>query len=247
MAESPLSQSTTDDLFDLRASYKFPLPDLVSPESSRMTNPGLEEARGVKRPTILEVTRKPQSDEAALHERPRVERLEKVKEIVTSAGAAHGIDPALGIAVARAESSFDPNAISRDGHQSKGLFQLLDTTAQTIISRDKLDLEYAPFEPQQNVDLGMRYLRYLHEIFGKESPLPNELMTREAANSSSLEKLAVAAYNAGEGRVASAQARAAARGANPGEYEQIANYLPKSTQEYVERVMQFRLEYGGEE
>ncbi|MCB0351939.1 MAG: transglycosylase SLT domain-containing protein [Bdellovibrionales bacterium] len=248
-AETELLAPLADDAFDIRASYKFPTPGLLTPELPRIGVPEPElqpEQESVKTPTIVEVSRHAQQS-TELFVKPLAEREAQVKDIVSAAGAEHGLDPALGVAVARAESSFNPNAISTDGHFSKGLFQLLDTTAQSVISRDKLDVDYSPFEPEQNVDLGMRYLRYLHDIFGKDSKLPNDLSTRGAANSASLEKLAVAAFNAGEGRVASAQARAEQRGADASEYEQIAQYLPKSTQEYVQRVMQYRGEYGEEE
>jgi soluble lytic murein transglycosylase-like protein len=64
-----------------------------------------------------------------------------------------------------------------------------------------------------------------------------------AANSSSLEKLAVAAFNAGQGRVASAQQRAQRDGKNPADFAQVEAYLPQSTQEYVQRVMSKRDEF----
>ena len=47
---------------------------------------------------------------------------------------------------------------------------------------------------------------------------------------------AVAAFNAGEGRVAQAQAKAAARGGDPTRFADVRPFLPPITQGYVARV-----------
>ena len=57
---------------------------------------------------------------------------------------------------------------------------------------------------------------------------------------------AKAAFNAGEGRVTSAQHRAKRAGLDPAIYENIQKYLPESTREYVTRVMQFREGFKGQ-
>lgn len=173
------------------------------------------------------------------------ERANRVLKLVGAAGAKHGIDPALGMAIVKAESSFNPKAVSSDGFHSKGLMQLLDSTGKTLLSKIGLDAKYDPFNPNQNVDLGVGYLRYLHDIFSEKTKLPNEAITTQAANSSSLEKFAVAAFNAGEGRVASAQERAAKEGKNPALYEDVAPYLPETTQQYVNRVGEFKDSFEG--
>jgi soluble lytic murein transglycosylase-like protein len=147
------------------------------------------------------------------------------------------------MAVVSAESSFNPNAISNDGHESKGLMQLLDSTGRAQLNLAEVSQEYDPFHPPLNVDLGVQYLRQLHDMFGTQTSITNQLSTIPAANSSSLEKLAVAAYNAGQGRVASAQQRAARAGNDAAEYSVVEPYLPQSTQEYVKRVMQRRETY----
>ncbi len=240
-----------------------------SPSESEMSNPPLKRLlalgdelllgeraeESVKSPTILGAKRidgetgKATAIQTSQGGKSASFNKSNVKEMLKGIAATHGIDPYLGVAVARAESSFDPNAVSSDGHFSKGLFQLLDNTARDVIKRENLDVEYTPFEPKQNADIGIRYLRHLHNIFSKESELPNNMSTYPAANSSSLEKLAVAAYNAGEGRVASAQDRAARAGYDPRSFESVMPYLPESTQEYVRRVIDFRseleMEYEG--
>jgi soluble lytic murein transglycosylase-like protein len=177
----------------------------------------------------------------------RGEKEEAVRQLVNEAGERHGIDPVLSFAVVSVESSFNHRAVSSDGHESKGLMQLLDSTgrAQLRLSEDGADdtAAYDPFNPPLNIDLGVRYLRELHDMFAQPSKITRSLESVAAANSSALEKLAVAAYNAGQGRVASAQQRALAQGRDPSQYEHVRPYLPQSTQEYVERVMQRRQEY----
>ena len=97
-----------------------------------------------------------------------------VQEIKQSAER-YGVPESLVTAVIRAESGFDPRAVSRKG--ARGLMQLMPSTANTLGVRDS-------FNPQQNIDGGVRHLRGLIERFGSNLPL------------------AVAAYNAGEGAVA---------------------------------------------
>jgi len=97
-----------------------------------------------------------------------------LQALVNSASARNDVAAGLVNAVVMAESSGDPSAISRAGAQ--GLMQLMPgTSADCGISN--------PFDPQQNVDCGTRYL--------------HELLARYNNNI----ELAVAAYNAGPGAV----------------------------------------------
>lgn len=174
-------------------------------------------------------------------EKPKVETREQLisqaKDYITKSGLKNGVDPALGMSVAKAESDFNPKAVSTDGHASKGLFQLLDSTADTLIKRNEFDFEFEPFNPEQNVDLGMNYLRYLHDVFAKKTEITDNITSYPAKDPESLEKLAVAAFNAGEGRVASAQKRAQAQGRNPADYASVELFLPSSTRDYVSKVI----------
>lgn len=197
----------------------------------------------VKAPTLVEAERIPAQKSIPISKQDKV----AMRELVEDAGHKLGIDPALSLAVAKAESSFNPRAVSSDGHASKGLFQLLDSTGLGLHNKLEMRGRYDPFNPTMNAQLGVNYLRYLHDIFSKETPLPNSLSTAPAANSTSLEKLAVAAFNAGEGRVAGAQARSKSMGKNPGEYHDVEQYLPESTQDYVQRVLEFRSSFEEQE
>ncbi len=90
---------------------------------------------------------------------------------IRNAAARYGIPEQLITAVIRAESGFNPRAVSRKG--ARGLMQLMPETASVLGVRDS-------FDPRENIDGGVRHLRGLLERFA------NDLT------------LALAAYNAGE-------------------------------------------------
>lgn len=82
----------------------------------------------------------------------------------------HALDPALVKAVIHAESRFDPQAVSPKG--AVGLMQIDPITVRELGIKD-------PFNPKNNIDGGVRYLKGLLETFEGD------------------QKLALAAYNAG--------------------------------------------------
>jgi len=93
--------------------------------------------------------------------------------IIDQAAEETGLDTALIRSVIQTESNGDPKAVSPSG--AKGLMQLIDTTAQELSVRD-------PFDPDQNIRAGSRYLKQMLDRFGDL-------------------ELALAAYNAGPGNV----------------------------------------------
>jgi len=99
------------------------------------------------------------------------QRYQRYDQIIREAANRHGVDTALVKAVIRAESDFVPQALSPKGAQ--GLMQLMPGTA-------RMHNVWRVWEPQQNVEGGVRHLRLL--------------LDRYSGNL----RLAIAAYNAGE-------------------------------------------------
>jgi soluble lytic murein transglycosylase len=104
--------------------------------------------------------------------------LEYEREIRASA-VDFGVEPSLVAAVIKAESRFDPEATSSRG--AYGLMQLLPETARFVSERTGISGDYR--DPETNIRIGTRYLSYLQSRYDGD------------------ERLVLAAYNSGEGRV----------------------------------------------
>lgn len=116
------------------------------------------------------------------------------QQLVQDAAQRHGVSTRLALAVARTESDFVHTRISGTG--AMGLMQLMPDTARELGVHD-------PFDARENADAGVRYLAQLVAMYRGDL------------------RRAVAAYNAGMGRVPLSG----------------PSSLPRETRSYVGRVL----------
>ncbi len=120
--------------------------------------------------------------------------------IITAAAKQHEVDPSIVKAIILAESSYNPNAVSNKG--AKGLMQLMPVTARELGVKNS-------FDPEQNIYGGVKYFKML--------------LNRYKGNV----KLALAAYNAGSGKVQ--------------KYKGIPRF--KATRLYINKVLKYQKYY----
>ncbi|HXG93534.1 MAG TPA: lytic transglycosylase domain-containing protein [Blastocatellia bacterium] len=122
----------------------------------------------------------------------------EIDRLILEAGTKYGVDPKLIYYVIRQESQFKPKA--RSGKDARGLMQIIPATAE------RFDIEN-PYDPAQNIECGVRYLRWLLKRFNGDV------------------KLALAGYNAGEGNVEK-------NGNRVPDFKETKNYVQKITSAY---------------
>lgn len=131
-------------------------------------------------------------------------------DLINEASRKYGVPVALIKAVIDTESSFNPLVTSSAG--AKGLMQLMDATAQGLGVSD-------PYDPAQNIDAGVRYLSYQIKRFNGQ------------------ENMALAAYNAGPGRVQRLGV------SSDEQLMAVLDKLPLETQKYITKIQNARKKY----
>lgn len=132
--------------------------------------------------------------------------------LIDQAGKRYGVETSLIKAVIKQESSYNPNAVSSAG--AKGLMQLMDGTGRGLGVTN-------PFDPAQNVRAGTQFL--------------SDLLGKYNGN----EGVALAAYNAGPGRIDRLGIR------NDKDLSDKLHLLPKETQSYVSKVLGLKQSFIG--
>jgi soluble lytic murein transglycosylase-like protein len=87
---------------------------------------------------------------------------ESYHQIISAKAKKYKVESSLVYAVIKVESNWNPEAISRKG--AKGLMQLMPSTAKDMNVKNI-------FDPEENIDGGIRYLRYLLDKFNGDVTL----------------------------------------------------------------------------
>ena len=134
-------------------------------------------------------------------------------EYVTKYAEQYGVEENLIYALIKAESNFNPNAVS---HQNaKGLMQLMQSTAEDLAKKSKINLNNDNIlEPEVNIQLGTQYIASL-------------------LNKYDCVEVALAAYNAGSGNVD----KWISSGKIKADGSDIENIPYKETNTYVRKIM----------
>jgi soluble lytic murein transglycosylase-like protein len=122
----------------------------------------------------VDPTRKPPAPVIVRRKKPTSPEQAQIVSLVNRLAPGYGLQPALVLAVIEAESGFNPQA--RSVKNAQGLMQLIPETAERFGVQD-------PYDPVQNLQGGMAYLRWLLAYFQGDV------------------RLSLAGYNAGEGAV----------------------------------------------
>jgi hypothetical protein len=119
-----------------------------------------------------------------------------IEQLVAKSARAHDVDPLLVQSVIQVESNYNHYAVSPKG--AEGLMQLMPATARMLGVSNS-------FDPAQNIEAGVKYLRYLQSVYKDD-------------------RLALAAYNAGP--------KAVDKYSGTPPFEETRNYVNQVGQRY---------------
>jgi soluble lytic murein transglycosylase len=94
-----------------------------------------------------------------LREKPKINprySTKKYDDIIANASQQYGVSFPLLKAIIKAESDFDPQAVSKKG--AKGLMQIMPENFKLLGIKD-------PFDPSQNIHAGARYFKQMYDRF----------------------------------------------------------------------------------
>ena len=118
----------------------------------------------------------------------------------------YGVEPNLVYAIIKAESGFRPHVVSYAG--AVGLMQIMPSTAKYYGIDDLVN-------PEKNLKAGTKHLKRLQKMFEKEGMDQTELI-----------KFTLAAYTAGEGRIADCRRFAESKAVDNNRWDEIVNLIP---------------------
>jgi soluble lytic murein transglycosylase-like protein len=158
------------------STHTLALPEVVHRPARRrrpVRRPPIRELLGFSVLVLVMVTAyvSSRAPEAPVEIATSEETVTRIDEYIAAAAERHGVPEELIVAMIAIESRFDTHAVSRRG--ARGLMQLMPATAAALGVRDS-------FDPEENIDGGVREVRRLMKRFGNNLPL------------------VLAAYNAGE-------------------------------------------------
>jgi membrane-bound lytic murein transglycosylase F len=133
------------------------------------------------------------------------ERLSQYRPWFQQAGSETGLDWRLLAAVSYQESKWNREATSAD--DARGIMMLMQKTAERLGVKD-------PYDPQQAIFGGAKYLAELHEHMPERIPEPDRTW------------FTIAAYNCGPGHVEDARELAARNGKNRDSWNDVKEQLP---------------------
>jgi soluble lytic murein transglycosylase-like protein len=164
------------DNFDLAGGVKVYLPEISIPIVKTQKKPTAQQISKVK-PIVMTRATMPQPTARMSFNKSLGSFTTgdaTVDSYIATSAARYNVDPLLIYAQMNQESSFKRRAVSYKG--ASGLMQLMPATALRFGVTNI-------FDPQQNIDAGVKYMRWLLNTFNQDM------------------RLALAGYNAGEGAV----------------------------------------------